>query len=71
MTRTRTACLVASVAGAALVAVLSAGGPAVAVPPDPSFGGHVSTCAQVMGFDVTHNPSHHRGPAGWTAGEHC
>lgn len=30
-----------------------------------SFGQHVRTCAQDMGFSGTHNPGMHRGAAGW------
>lgn len=63
--------LIALAMAAPLVAILAATAPAVAAPPDPSFGGHVATCAQVMGFDGQHNPSHHHGPSGWDAAMTC
>ena len=30
-----------------------------------SFGQHVRTCAQTMGFSGLHNPGMHHGAAGW------
>lgn len=71
MKHARTPALIAAAVAAPLVAILAVTAPAAAAPPDPSFGGHVSTCAQVMGFTGTMNPSHHRGPSGWDAGMHC
>jgi len=35
------------------------------------FGQHVSACAQMMGFDGTHNPGVHKGFAGWEATHDC
>lgn len=35
------------------------------------FGQHVSTCAQTMGFNGTHNPGMHDGFAGWNPAESC
>ncbi len=35
------------------------------------FGEHVSTCAQTMGFDATHNPGMHEGYAGWDPTHEC
>ena len=35
------------------------------------FGHHVQSCAQVMGFDGTHNPGMHSGYAGWDPTHVC
>jgi hypothetical protein len=35
------------------------------------FGHHVQSCAQVMGFDGTHNPGMHTGYAGWDPTHVC
>jgi hypothetical protein len=35
------------------------------------FGHHVQSCAQVMGFDGTHNPGRHLGYAGWDPAHAC
>ncbi len=45
-------------------------------PPAPAsagseFGHHVQSCAQVMGFDGTHNPGMHSGYAGWDPTHVC
>ena len=37
----------------------------------PKFGQHVQNCAQVMGFDGTHNPGMHTGYAGWDPTHVC
>lgn len=39
-------------------------------PVNDGFGRHVASCARDGGFDGAHNPSVHRGPAGWDGG-HC
>jgi hypothetical protein len=58
--------------GAVVAAVVAT--PAVAVAQSEGgqdFGRHVSTCAQTMGFDGTHNPGMHRGFAGWEPMHDC
>ena len=35
------------------------------------IGHHVQSCAQVMGFDGTHNPGMHSGYAGWDPTNVC
>lgn len=35
------------------------------------FGQHVRECAQVTGFNGTHNPGMHHGFAGWNPAETC
>lgn len=54
--------LTMSVLGAAAAVVLAIGagsGPATAVDDGRSFGQHVRTCAQTVGFDGDHNPGMH------------
>lgn len=72
MTRSRLPLALASVV-VVPAALLLDGGPAAA-DPVPTFGSHVSMCAQMStGFDGQHNPSHHRGPDAVpvTDGMHC
>ena len=45
--------------------------PAQAANTNSDFGQHVSTCAQTMGFDGTHNPGMHQGKSGWDPGHAC
>lgn len=52
-------------AAATLAVVLLAPSTAEAAPDSNSFGQHVRTCAQTMGFSGTHNPGMHHGAAGW------
>ncbi len=56
----------ALLAGSALLvplALVVTAGPALAVPPSPTFGSHVASCAQIStGFTAEMNPSHHHGP---------
>lgn len=73
MSARRLLLLVTSSLAVPVVLALALAGPAGAEPAGarPTFGSHVSTCAQhATGFTGEHNPSHHRGPAGWD-GEHC
>lgn len=75
----RTSAILAAAAVAPLIAGLAAIAPAAAEPRVPTFGQHVSSCAQDMGFDGHHNPGHHsghhpghhRGASGWEAEGHC
>lgn len=71
MSARRLLLLVTSSLAVPVVLALALAGPAGAEPAGPTFGSHVSTCAQhATGFTGEHNPSRHRGPAGWD-GEHC
>ena len=54
----------ALVLGTAVAALVLAAAPSLAAP-GPTFGRHVSDCAQTMGFSGTHNPGMHQGAAGW------
>lgn len=58
---------VLALAGAGVLAA----GPAQAADAGSDFGQHVSSCAQSMGFDGTHNPGMHEGKSGWEPGEMC
>ena len=74
MNRSRLSLLLGSVVVVPVALLVGAAGPAAAEPPSPTFGSHVSMCAQMStGFDGQHNPSHHRGPNGtpMTSGTHC
>lgn len=74
MNRSRLPLLAASVVVVPITLLLGGAGPAAAAAPGPTFGSHVSMCAQMStGFDGQHNPSHHRGPDAtpMTAGMHC
>lgn len=61
--------------GTAVLALAGAGmlaaGSAQAADANFDFGQHVSSCAQSMGFDGTHNPGMHEGKSGWEPGEMC
>jgi hypothetical protein len=60
------------VAGALIAMSTVTANLATAQPTVPGeFGHHVSTCAQTMGFDGTHNPGMHRGAAGWEPHHAC
>ncbi len=60
MRRSRLALLAGSLVLLPLPLVVGATGSAAAVVPDPTFGRHVSSCAQMSGgFTAEHNPSHH------------
>jgi hypothetical protein len=60
------------VIGAAAAAVVATPVAAAAVPgTGQEFGQHVSTCAQTMEFDGTHNPGMHEGFTGWEAMHDC
>lgn len=54
------------IAGAALtLAVVASAAWAASPAAASSFGQHVHTCAQQVGFSAEHNPGMHRGAAGW------
>ncbi|MCF4121695.1 hypothetical protein L1785_11950 [Antribacter sp. KLBMP9083] len=36
-----------------------------------SYGAHVAACAQLVGFDGTHNPGMHKGITGWGPDHVC
>ncbi len=58
----------AAITGVVIVVGVSTPAVALAAQPSPSggsFGQHVSTCAQTMGFNGEHNPGMHRGFADW------
>ena len=55
-------------AAAVLTIVVGAGTPATAA---GDFGGHVSTCAQTIGFTADHNPGMHQGLHGWDPTHTC
>ena len=59
----------------AVVALAGSGllvaGPAQAADPRASYGQHVKTCAQTMGFDGMHNPGMHQGRSGWDPSHTC
>ncbi len=63
--------LVRVLAAAGVVSVALVATPGEASATGQEFGHHVSTCAQSMGFDGTHNPGMHRGFAGWTPVHEC
>jgi hypothetical protein len=56
-----------AVLGAAVIISLTASPPAPAEPlaAASSFGQHVRTCAQQVGFSGEHNPGMHQGLSGW------
>lgn len=45
--------------------------PAQAASSNAEFGQHVKMCAQMMGFDGTHNPGMHHGKSGWDPTHTC
>lgn len=49
----------------AVASVLKVPSTADAATDSNSFGQHVRTCAQTMGFSGAHNPGMHQGAAGW------
>ena len=60
----------------AIIAFLAAGlspttTPSASASAGSEFGHHVHSCAQVMGFDGTHNPGMHTGYAGWDPTHVC
>ena len=56
------------VAGAALTLAAGAAAPATAA---GDFGEHVSSCAQIVGFNADHNPGMHLGFHGWDPTHAC
>jgi len=59
-------CILSLAVGSSLMAAPSASASA-----GSEFGHHVQSCAQVMGFDCTHNPGMHTGYAGWDPTHVC
>jgi hypothetical protein len=45
--------------------------PSASASASSEFGHHVQSCAQVMGFDGTHNPGNHTGFVGWNPTHVC
>lgn len=58
---------VVALAGSGLLVAV----PAQAADSNAAFGQHVTTCAQTMGFDGTHNPGMHQGKSGWDPSHTC